>query len=112
MRNQLVILWPGSPSAFGYRMGWLRALLGQKLQSLSRSFAALLKLFVRFGYPNLARGVLVFWQRCVLTITVLLRDLLTSNAVATVKPEDKQRLAEQRAAEITKRRANFSAANN
>ena len=39
-------------------MGWLRALLGQKLRSLSRSFAALFILFVRFGYPNLARGVL------------------------------------------------------
>ena len=58
MRNQLVLCWSGSPSAFGYRMGWLRALLGQKLRSLSRSFAALFILFVRFGYPNLARGVL------------------------------------------------------
>ena len=58
MRNQLVLCWSGSPSAFGYRMGWLRALLGQKLRSVSRSFAALFILFVRFGYPNLARGVL------------------------------------------------------
>ena len=58
MRNQLVLCWSGSPSAFGYRMGWLRALLGQKLRSLSRSFAALFILFVRFGYPNLASGVL------------------------------------------------------
>ena len=58
MRNQLVLCWSGSPSAFGYRMGSLRALLGQKLRSLSRSFAALFILFVRFGYPNLARGVL------------------------------------------------------
>ena len=58
MRNQLVLSWSGSPSPFGYRMGWLRALLGQKLRSLSRSFAALFILFVRFGYPNLARGVL------------------------------------------------------
>ena len=58
MRNQLVLCWSGSPSAFGYRMGWLQALLGQKLRSLSRSFAALFILFVRFGYPNLARGVL------------------------------------------------------
>ncbi len=58
MRNQLVLCWSGSPSAFGYRMGWLRALLGQKLRSLSRSFAALFILLVRFGYPNLARGVL------------------------------------------------------
>ena len=58
MRNQLVLSWFGSPSAFGYRMGWLRALLGQKLRSLSRSFAALFILFVRFGYPNLASGVL------------------------------------------------------
>ena len=58
MRNQLVLCWSGSPSAFGYRMGWLRALLGQKLRSLSRSFAALFILFVRLGYPNLARGVL------------------------------------------------------
>ena len=57
MRNQLVLCWSRSPSAFGYRMGWLRALLGQKLRSLSRSFAALI-LFVRLGYPNLARGVL------------------------------------------------------
>ena len=39
-------------------MGWLRALLGQKLWSLSRSFAALFVLFVRLGYPNLARGAL------------------------------------------------------
>ena len=58
MRDQLVLCWSGSPSAFGYRMGWLRALLGQKLRSLSRSFAALFILFVRFGYPNLASGVL------------------------------------------------------
>ena len=58
MRNQLALCWSGSPSAFGYRMGWLRALLGQKLRSLSRGFAALFILFVRFGYPNLARGVL------------------------------------------------------
>ena len=58
MRNELVLCWYGSPSAFGYRMGWLRALQGQKLRSLSRSFAALFILFVRFGYPNLARGVL------------------------------------------------------
>ena len=39
-------------------MGWLRALLGQKLRSLSWSFAALFILNVRLGYPNLARGVL------------------------------------------------------
>ena len=58
MRNQLVLCWSGSPSAFGYRMGWLQALLGQKLRSLSRSFAALFILFVRFGYPFLARGIL------------------------------------------------------
>ena len=58
MRNQLVFCWSGFPSAFGYRMGWLRASRGQKLRSLSRSFAAQFILFVRFGYPNLARGVL------------------------------------------------------
>ncbi len=57
MRNQLVLCWSGSPSAFGYRMGWLRALLGQKLRTLSRSFAALFILLVRFGYPDLAGGV-------------------------------------------------------
>ena len=46
MCNQLIRCWSGSPSAFGYRMGWLRALLGKKLRSLSRSFAALFILLV------------------------------------------------------------------
>ena len=69
MRNQLVLCWSGSPSAFGYRMGWLRALLGQKLRFLSRSFAALFILFVRFGYPiQISPGA--FWQRYVLTMLV------------------------------------------
>ena len=43
-------------------MGWLRALLGQKLRSLSRSFAALFILSVARACviqdPSLARGVL------------------------------------------------------
>ena len=37
MRNQLVLCWSGSPSAFGYRMGWLRALLARPKASVSLS---------------------------------------------------------------------------
>ena len=56
MRNQLILCWSGSPSAFGYRMGWLRA---PKAKSFGLSLGvSLFILFVRLGYPNLARGVL------------------------------------------------------
>jgi hypothetical protein len=52
---------PESPSVLGYRMGLLRASLGQWLRSRTRKFAVLLLLFLRFGYPTPANaGVFIF----------------------------------------------------